>query len=85
MGTRILVTNHPSMNDLSMRLILMSFCYHSEVIHMGYDCGEGIVDGTRHSESFSSSFHHHSDVIRLRYNFEEGIKGNQEFHIQPGD
>ena len=52
---------------------------------MGLDCGEGIVDGTRHSESFSSSFHHHSDVIRLRYNFEEGIKGNQEFHIQPGD
>ena len=52
---------------------------------MGYDCGEGIVDGTRHSESFSSSFHHHSEVIRLRYNFEEGMKGNQEFHIQPSD
>ena len=85
MGTRILVTNHPSMNDLSMRLILMSFCYHSEVIHMGHQKGEDIVEGTRHSESFSSSFHHHSDVIRLRYNFEEGIKGNQEFHIQPGD
>ena len=73
MGTRILVTNHPSMNDLSMRLILMSFCYHSEVIHMGYDCGEGIVDGTRHSESFSSSFHHHSDVIRMGYDYGEDI------------
>ena len=43
MGTRILVTNHPSMNDLSMRLILMSFCYHSEVIHMGHQKGEDIV------------------------------------------
>ena len=52
---------------------------------MGLDCGEGIVDGTRHSESFSSSFHHHSEAIRLRYNFEEGMKGNQEFHIQPSD
>ena len=72
-------------NWWSFLIIRMSFCYHSEVIHMGYDCGEGIVDGTRHSESFSSSFHHHSEVIRLRYNFEEGIKGNQEFHIQPSD
>ena len=73
MGTRILVTNHPSMNDLSMRLILMSFCYHSEVIHMGYDCGEGIVDGTRHSESFSSSIHNHSDVIHMGLDCGEDI------------
>ena len=40
---------------------------------MGYDCGEGIVDGTRHSESFSSSFHHHSDVIRMGYDCGEDI------------
>ena len=43
MGTRILVTNHPSMNDLSMRLILMSFCYHSEVIHMGHQKGAMVM------------------------------------------
>ena len=73
MGTRILVTNHPSMNDLSMRLILMSFCYHSEVIHMGHQKGEDIVDGTRHSESFSSSFHHHSEVIRMGLDYGEDI------------
>ena len=40
---------------------------------MGLDCGEGIVDGTRHSESFSSSFHHHSDVIRMGYDYGEDI------------
>ena len=31
--------------------------------------GEGIVDGTRHSESFSSSFHHHKRVWRGTRNF----------------
>ena len=61
----------PDLND--NLIILMSFCYHSEVIHMGYDCGEGIVDGTRHSESFSSSFHHHSDVIRMGLDYGEDI------------
>ena len=75
MGTRILVTNHPSMNDLSMRLILMSFCYHSEVIHMGYDEWRGYSGGTRHSESFSSSFHHHSEVIRMGLDYGEDIYG----------
>ena len=35
--------------------------------------GEGIVDGTRHSESFSSSFHHHSEVIRMGLDYGEGI------------
>ena len=40
---------------------------------MGYDYGEDIVDGTRHSESFSSSFHHHSEVIRMGLDYGEDI------------
>ena len=59
MGTRILVTNHPSMNDLSMRLILMSFCYHSEVIHMGHQKGEDIVG----EQDIVNHSHHHSTII----------------------
>ena len=35
----------PDLND--NLIILMSFCYHSEVIRMGLDYGEDIVDGTR--------------------------------------
>ena len=58
MGTRILVTNHPSMND-SMRLILMSFCYHSEVIHMGHQKGEGIVG----EQDIVNHSHRHSTTI----------------------
>ena len=59
MGTRILVTNHPSMNDLSMRLILMSFCYHSEVIHMGHQKGEDIVG----EQDIVNHSHRHSTII----------------------
>ena len=56
-----------------MSFIPSSSYHHSDVIRMGYDCGEDIVDGTSHSESFSSSFHHHSDVIRMGYDYGEDI------------
>ena len=47
----------PDLND--NLIILMSFCYHSEVIHMGHQKGEDIVG----EQDIVNHSHRHSTII----------------------